>query len=633
MVLREVPGFGLAAALLMSGAAARAGDVVTLSANFEPNPMSVDVADPGDKIQAFKLGIRNCGSVTSQTPAMTIDVREAITIQIRGGDADSAMRMILSNESNQFLCSQWSKLSRQPEIQTQLKPGRYSLRLVDPPTSHVKLGLRDVGRSSASTVLTLDASFRPNPMYVDASIPEADATIEELGIRCEASNSTGTSRSPAMILDLKYATDNLTIESERPLVLLREGGQGYYCGERGQISVKADAGRYAVRFLGEGGKTTHLVIHDTMRPIAFPDGIRTVEAPARLDKPFAIDGEVQATRAREPIVCWSDTRKPLVTFPRTPDFFLKTTRPLTKVAIQMAWARGEQRVWLLGPMEAVTARTDAGPKCVEKSRFDLLSEGTYAVWVGDERSAGTSHFRVVMTSETTSYDSLTTFGPPSAGLSMNERQLGLHYPFLGHLLEKTRAAEDLQRRLFLEAPIELFVFARIDYEGMRAGEPLLVLNGGTLLAADGVTFTPPPAAIATSPAEIVVPKTPRLAEVNPSDALALARPEDGRKVAAWEARSKALHDCYDRVWRQHDRSGHASNIDIVTFKNGKAVSSENLGDRISRLAVQTCHPEPVEAALVALGKQLSASRLRARTEWLSEIAARMQKEAGRSPAK
>jgi hypothetical protein len=513
-----------------------------------------------------------------------------------------------------------------------------------------------VAAEEAPKVITLSsAEFRPNPLVVDEVWPVRGPTVPTYKLGAEGCRLSGnTTQQPTLLLDVKAPLDSLeasVLSDDEELALgflLFAPDKSYHCGLGKGERLKLSPGRYAMHIVNErGGDTTgrtyYLALRDIKRPRAFADGVRTVSVPAAIETPLAVEGTLASARVMQDRSCRGGAL-----FASAPDVLLKLTRPLPRLELALAWAPEGQRLRVYGPLE--TRGPSHVPECPPNDRWtQAMAEGTYALWIDAPKprpGEAAAAWRIFATTPETKRDLLDRATEPGPQLTARQRLLFNHYPGIDgeKVRAQTRAGDELRRRLFLEAPAPLFVFAKVDTDASllreentrkltlpRAGEPLLVVDVNSsehlrVLTADGERFWLDPRAVTTQPpGPVYVPTEPRSTAVHPEDALALAHPDEHKKLAGHRALEKKLYDCYGEVWRKHDKTGRAYKYDLVTYRNGQVVMTENWGDKIDRMARAQCKAAQVEESLARLARELTSTRTQRRKAELSEIGANLKK--------
>jgi hypothetical protein len=513
--------------------------------------------------------------------------------------------------------------------------------------------------AAAPAAVVLKPGFAPNPLVVEGVAspptvqnPRGDYPFLQCGY------GSYTSAEPAYQFTVAGQAQDIKIFAGGAWIVIQNEARHYDCGEqyqgRDHIQRKLAPGKYSVFFVSDsvgarpqphGG---NLVFEDVKRPIAFREGGRVIDVPAHPTEPILVDGTVAAQPEADRGWCQSGR------FGREPDFFVRSPQPVSELRIALAWS--PKREWL----RVLTPGDPRRPLCPSKDAtsmtFDLF-EGTYAVWVGDAKAAPGTPYRVAISTRDMKLDNLTTYSRPTPNMTLKQRAVGHHYWRLGRYKSpydsKKAGHDELTRRLFLEAPKELFVFARVDLQPKqveylarleewnkarlrdslpllapappRAGEPLLVIQEGDFITADGevvrldsrlVSLDPP----AGPPA---VPRAPRVTEAPYQAAEELAESDEPKRRQAFNALAEKAQNCYIKYMDTHNRSGDARQFEVITRRGGE-VSTENLADRLDRVASAQCHLDKVEKERPKITAALAAARTKRRTADLARIDERLR---------
>lgn len=490
-------------------------------------------------------------------------------------------------------------------------------------------------------VVKLSSEMRPNPLIMESVAFEMPTTVlSKTGFDCHDFEAVMPPQ-PALTLEVSGAPTQYHVKWSGHFLL--KAGKSYWCGNK-DFRFEPAPGNYEfypVVYSYEakkGNRTGTLIIRDTKRPLVFVDGIRVEKLPATLEKPVVITGLVSSALSSH----MPDRRSGM--WAAQPDFLVETSAPLTKVTVEIVSGSDQLRLSSFGPLD------EMGPQNIPWGDKRMISHdlftGRTAFWVGAEQKlTGAQTYHVAIYSNKTALDPMTRFTETNSNQSVQARVLARHLPFRPSYLSLTKTDDMIHRRLFMEAQADLFVFALVDVDPdmmtlkeprevtpPRAGEALLVEqvgvgqfgDGVTVSTADNVSFTVPAKLLTIKPpASIVVPKEPRVSAISYEQLVELSIESERPLVAAQEKLEDAAYTCAREVWKKEDTTGHASQYDIVTYRNGNVVSVENMGERINKLVRKKCPIERAEKGHAALVKKLAAGRMNRRLAELAAIKERL----------
>jgi hypothetical protein len=620
--------------LALPGAAHADRAAVVLRPDFAPNPLVIQHVESRLDLPAYEKPFKQCGSgLTSREPALTFELAAPLQkLEVRFIGRDAGAGLIVFPDGS-YICDVQDPLASSAADADRLvyadswPRGRYQVyrrvssdrkqtasfdvRFEQP--ERTKQALAAAIKSAPTVAL---GAAKANPLRVSFT-PKLTASATDVGPRRCFRGEQGVALVMRLELDHDIAALNIRSES---FVLQKEGDDPAACTQWSAGSTDAlAAGRYNVYVAVDrrAPPTAHTFeLDDLARPLTFA---RTGEPTnlGDLAAPLVLAGKV---RPSEPPPSRDDACG--VRTPRDPDLYVVSREPLAAVKLTLLWSRHPQGLRIYGPIEKAPEASECTDSIPEWSTE--LMEGTYAIWVGDGDGHGVGDdFHLLVRRSKTKMDPLKLLVVPPAGLSVAERALANHYPFLGGY----DLPLDTPFRLFTEAPTQLFVYPRADVEvekaaadspGPRKGEPLLVRRaeatetevqtweGDIFYVHNDLLVTAPPAPIA-------FPDRPRpVVAADIGRAVELSGPEDAPEIARFNKLWEAYTDCFDRYMRKHDPSWTIdADFYRIKFRNGEVVGVENTTDVATGRAEKSCgkaKTERAEQALMTLLAQRRAQR-------------------------
>lgn len=511
-----------------------------------------------------------------------------------------------------------------------------------------ELRIKEAARQRAASVPTYDiwSGMPTNPLWISPAIPapgNTKAGARDLGLTECIHPYFQDFVQPVVKLNLKEDMASLYLSSQDDIVLLAEDGT---CLKPKEID-HLKAGIYTsyrivewdpIRRLESPPEVPGILeIDDRTRPLAFTRSGEPTPI-GDLAKPLVLSGKVRPagrlpTRDGE-CTAYDGTNK----FPTNPDFYLVSREPIPHVTLRLLGRDTTQMLRIFGPLETVT-KQDATHCKRSNERLTTLDfevfEGTYAVWIGAREGAG-SDFHLMLLNKKTEIDPLTLLVHPPAGLPLEQRILGVHYPFL----TDEGDVHDQSFRLFTEVPEELFVYARVGIdlpareEGKgRApikGEPLLVhwINdtSAEVVTHEGDTFHVPLAFLTIErPTEVHfldMPRPPKHESTSLDQAIDLAGVEDKKDIDQHRALEQKYRTCVENYMAQNDPDSDRdilSRRSHVIIQNGRISGIEDYSNFIARKAEARCGAKRVELSEKTLQKLLSQRREKRRDEQFQAV--------------
>ena len=504
----------------------------------------------------------------------------------------------------------------------------------------------------------LKPGFSPNPKLVEISGTSTISAVRDLGIKDDCSGYLGAS---PVVIDAPNGFKRLSIKTRGhiDLILVMAADGKYFCDKPSTTStvptiVASDlpAGQYKV-YIGDSSRNRELAAKVRFEDLAAPATLAWLEDarptirlsgnPAALElRQRRYTKAIIESRAEKhgPRFCNSSSG---MRYAESPDLEIDVSKRSTFVLGVRAAA--SVQIALVGPMTA--DNRDMTQKCVRSDAKMTLEPGRYFVRLGVKRDHWPTFANYYFKPVDAEQPVLTNFDGASAKpLQVAERALPHHYPFLtnGEVFKNDK----IRRQLFLDVGPELMVSTRVDldkhtakadviigsYSGSDkfidpdaaleyppANEPLLLLGGDKVLAADGsiyaVKFKDLQPAEASS--ELVVPSKVRNPQLFFQHAVKMAGDDDAKRIAKRDARWDRYAKCKKRTWdRVEPRLNRLR--DYPYANRGK----------ISRLIAKTkgkvyksCKKKKLDASERVVWKELEVSRTARRTAALEEIRQRL----------
>ncbi len=502
-------------------------------------------------------------------------------------------------------------------------------------TSAVGSPSKDARTSVSKLVLTDDG---PNPVAVGSFKGIGLLDGVKLGTpQCEGSYL----EQPSLILSLPkgLATGRVSATGNFHWLMVKLPGGKYACGSSIEV-VDWKAGDYQFYISSYSKK------HAVAGSIEIENFARKLDLAWQAEERPTISiagNDTPATFVSSPIHKKAEripTKYCAESAPRSPIVRLEVSKRSTLVLGYRGSVRGSFH--LLGPMSS--DNRNIPQRCIKTNAAnetkETLETGTYYVRLGMRGRDRPSFVNFFVKPVDSKIPMLTNFGRPPSGLGLSERSVAQHYPALS--IEDIQKSDNLRRDLFLHAPKELFVKARVDldqnsakprvmvgpYKGNdthrttsefsypAAGQPLLVLTGrGLVIGADGSMFSVsskdlvPVEARAPVLTLVSAPMNPQLFQ---SHAYLLAGPDDGRGLAAKKARDDKFGKCRDKVWAS--AQGKFASLNRYPRRNRDRVFA--LRDSLKVQADKKCNAEKRDKANVQLWAELESTRTKRREKSL-----------------
>jgi hypothetical protein len=412
------------------------------------------------------------------------------------------------------------------------------------------------------------------------------------------------------------------------------------------------AGRYKIYVarIGQGEVTARIEIEELSRPASY--------AWMKRDRPVIKIAGSGDTPARATRVYSEAEWKPSFsgfrvggkgcshgTFPDSPAIRVDVAKRSALFLGLRANAEGVVRIH--GPMAADNRESPA--QCLSSWSEKLtLDAGTYYVWFGAKDHVRPSFLNFyVVPAETTISTTARFESADVGGMSIGDRTVTNHYAVLSY--KQLLTGDALRAELFETAPRPLFVKSTIDmdaaaatpvievdsysgsdayrepkraFEYPREGEPLLLIGGTTVLAADGSLYKVKAKYLVAAEKldKLSLPERARNPHLFFSHARKMAGGDDKARLAAREKRWDKLAACRKKVF-----AGVAGKFKRLNrYPNLNRHRIRQLRNDTDSRADRRCGRAKAEAADQVLWQQLEGSRTQRREQALVKIKARLE---------
>lgn len=447
-------------------------------------------------------------------------------------------------------------------------------------------------------------------------------------------------------------------ESARALVLTRDGTTEHCVPHTRtgahELAATFGAGRWEVRLAYVAGerqlpRSVRVTLADLARPNTFSREAATLALARSQTQPM-----VHAGTTPEPRIFGGPGCERGVTFARDPSALLVLDTPLENLELKLA--DPTQGLWVIGPIDRAPFAWAPCDRVPTEWKASGARKGTYAVFVGDKGDHGARPFSLLLTHKGTVRDPL-FFVPPPEGLSVAQRSLEDHLPFLPSTPPRVLESATFEARaqlatLFTRLPPTLMVYAAEDFapgihaphffpkrqalllDGKvqpsgtelpaeaypRQGEPLLLVarrdeRGAVVATADGLLFSVGLDELATTGDARALPDRVR-ATLVPYDieALAALAPPDAAKLLdPYQRAVDRFEACIDRAFGAYGEDAADNGVYRVHW-DGVHFSYDEISDEIEERAYRTCGNGAVEKAFQvawdALAKRVDAEASR-----------------------
>jgi hypothetical protein len=579
----------------ISGPDADSGEEITIKPGTTPVPVR--------RALNLKNGDRHMGDIfpgcggsyTTVGPALRFTLTKATKDLRLLVDGSSAV-LVMPGMMSKFICIKGGGVKLD-----EWAAGTYKLYLHGPSVGLAAKVQIDAPEQllAEATKTAQEAPMRPateprrNPLWY--TLPPAlvvDADVS--GVSCARDGQL----SPVGRLDVLSSSRYAVTSDTGRLLVTEMSGE---CVSEDARNVTLKKGQYVLwgQVREEEPKPWEIEVMDLEHVMAWEDGPRVTLG--QLAEPLAIP-VTTAPLARQPSEgCRRGSREP--------SFLLEIDQPLDH--LELDTLRGEGlRYNVYGPLETIKPGDDMKCDLREFSRTDAA--GTYAVWVYAEDGAQVSGHLVARRPEIEP-DPMATPIPIPAQLALEERIVAFHYPYRKGSYEP----------LFLNAPEQMFVFAKVDAGEVAAGEPLLLIRHEATKAVvvrfDGSDAKINPNQLATErPAQVVLPeRAPEAKKAgNVSEALNLAGKSEAPYTKKYLERRDKFDKCVYGYMAKHDPSWNKS-YQLIYVRSGR-----NVKDVMYERADKACGANAFNKAGDAYVKEVNTSRQKSVQTYLDQVKAR-----------
>jgi len=590
-----------------------AGEPIKLRAGFTGPLIGPVVSVKFEDVRVYDAGYRTCdpggGAFTTAQAPLSFELAEAmpeLRLRLEGANGySSGTGGVIIKPDGSYVCddnhsevfgNDWPKGTYKVLLYGQSIGGSAALRLDVP--SRVKAAV-DRAKAAVPTI-TLGADGATNPLWASVK-PTVSAEAADIGMGCDKGKHDRVM--PLAKLAVTSPSTWLIATPKQPLFVITPDQHCFDAGETRQLAAGSYELWTVVGHDGAAPPSIELELDDRARPLAF--AAAETRDVGELTEPMTIAGTVRPPEQgpSRSFTCGGAARQP--------DFYLRSAKPLQKVALSILWGRVPQRVHVFGPIADMKPNSlvRCGERGDQDHSFDVF-EGTYAVWVGGAAGAPGTPYHVLLRRIDVPIAPLTALAPIPTDLSLEERALKNHYPFFsGRNLTDWAAA-------FTEAPDQLFAYPRTavkerDLE-VAAGEPLLIQwsqhDGKTAaFRFDGSSVSIDTRLMSTDrPDPVVLPTrfTPRPVD-SVSRAIEDSGPEDKLAVAAYQKVDDHYTTCLGNYLAKNDPTwGHSGDL----YKISGSGRVTNVSDEIADRGARACGGTKLDAAGKKLMKTLAKTR-------------------------
>lgn len=466
--------------------------------------------------------------------------------------------------------------------------------------------------SAPAQVIVLAAPLSSTPRVVDIASAVADTQVGKRFGGAYSPCGNAITRAPIATLDVKVAQPNarIAVTGVSGFVLAR-GGQYWASCDPVQPKGGLEPGLYEVYPLArtyydkpEHVKNIAVGVSDPTQAPAWSDRVRRVAIAGKLAEPMFLDVDIGPEhRVRGEDLHGSRCERSA--FRVEPDIAFELARPVKGLRVRVAGTHGDTTLRMHAPPRSDNAAIPR-PYCIDANKQLAIGggdDGTFGISVG--ASPQKPHRITVMV-----YDDSTTLDPLTlqslAGpLDLEHRSLAYHFPFLDgdHLDLDTYAHAEVAAKVFQTAPVETFVYAKIDLDKditwnatygtqsfPRKNEPLLVYRFGkersAVLAQDGFTYDVKTSHLLLAPdgepAPLASPR-PLPDAYNRVPASALLPPGNEKLATSVHQIQERYDACRDRVAAPYNRRlptiTRPSNVDVIVVSSPRVRAIEDARDR------------------------------------------------------
>jgi hypothetical protein len=506
----------------------------------------------------------------------------------------------------------------------------------------------DDGKKASTETLssTLKPDFHPNPAeFLVAG--QATVSVDKHGTKgCDGY----VADDPSVVLDLSSSMKNVQISAKGAGVLLAEFDGKYVCDSPYSVGttpkVQLDewpAGKVKI-YVGQYNSNSKFKatvrVEDIKRPIDLPwkNGLKPIQIAENPKEAIVFTSKTPAEKGWKPEFRCNDGH-----FHDKPDFAFELTRPLTDIQIDFRSPDLKNiELTIDGPIP--DSGRDIPGRCLENvpATMGRMEPGLYVARVGPHENASVMQYSLIITGKDTKRDPKTLPSSFAASVPLEQRGLTGHFPLLDR--EDIYKSDEVREWLFANAPKQLFVFAKYDLDGAvakawgadggdmpkglpalaypKANEPLLVIEGGRVLAADGSIYDVNFKDLADKPSGAVAfPDAARNPQTRWDSARDMKATEDDAVWKSWEKANKDYEACENRI------NGPANaQIDAIKARPWWQQSQgmiDQINDRADAAIEAQCKPKNLDKKKQDTWLALMNSRTTRRTAQLGRVKGRV----------